>query len=213
MDRPLTFLGIAGSLRRESYNRAALRAAQRLCPQGVTLETFDIASLPLYNQDEERAPPVVLAELKRRIRAADAIVFATPEYNYSMSGVLKNALDCASRPYGDNAWAGKPVAIMSASVGQFGGMRAQYHLRQSLVFLDMYPVNQPEVAIPNAAKAFGPDGDLVDETSRELIRRLLAALADWTRRLQPAGPRHEAAANDETARRRGPPREAANARS
>jgi chromate reductase, NAD(P)H dehydrogenase (quinone) len=197
MDRPLTFLGIAGSLRRESYNRAALRAAQRLCPQGVTLETFDIAPLPLYNQDEEHAPPVVLAELKRRIRAADAIVFATPEYNYSLSGVLKNAIDCASRPYGDNAWAGKPVAIMSASVGQFGGMRAQYHLRQSLVFLDMYPVNQPEVAIPNAAKAFGPDGDLVDETSRELIRRLLAALADWTRGLQPAGPRNEAAANDE----------------
>lgn len=198
MTRPLTFLGIAGSLRRESYNRAALRAAQRLCPDGVTLETFDIAPLPLFNQDDERNPPLALIELKRRIRAADAIVLATPEYNYSMPGVLKNALDCASRPYGDNAWAGKPVAILSASVGQFGGIRAQYHLRQSLVFLDMYPINQPEVAIPNAAKAFGADGDLVDETARKLIRDLLAKLARWTRRLDPARePAPADAANDE----------------
>jgi chromate reductase len=184
MAAALTFLGIAGSLRDGSYNRAALRAAQRLVPEGVSLETFDIAAIPPYNQDEETRPSLALTELKRRIRAADAIVFATPEYNYSIPGVLKNAIDCASRPYGDNAWAGKPAAIMSASAGAFGGMRAQYHLRQSMVFLDMHPLNRPEVAIAHAAKAFGADGRLTDETSRKLIAELLARLAQRTRRLR-----------------------------
>src|SRR5512145_595861 len=107
MDDTLQFLGIAGSLRRGSFNRAALRAAQRLVPAGVALEAFDIGRLPLYNQDHESAPAHAVSELKRAIRAADAIVIATPEYNYSVPGVLKNAIDCASRPYGDNAWAGK----------------------------------------------------------------------------------------------------------
>ena len=186
MPRSLTFLGIAGSLRRESYNRALLRAAGALTPPDVTLETFDIASLPLFNQDEEQTPPMALAEFKRAIRDADAIVFATPEYNYSIPGVLKNAIDCASRPYGDSAWKGKPVAVMGASIGAFGAMRAQLHLRQTFVFLEMYPVNQPEVAIGNAAKAF-ENGDLVDAKSRKLVAELLQALAELTLRISPAG--------------------------
>lgn len=177
MNAPLTFLGIAGSLRRGSYNRAALRAAQQLLPTGVTLVTFEIGHLPLFNQDDEHDPSPALMEFKRAIRSADGILLATPEYNYSIPGVLKNAIDCASRPYGDNAWAGKPVAMMSASVGAFGGIRAQYHLRQAFVFLDMYPVNQPEVAIPNADTAFGKDGELLDEQARNLIGKLLEALA------------------------------------
>ena len=185
MPHPLTFLGIAGSLRRESYNRAALRAAAKLAPRGVTLDTFDIASIPLFNQDGERSPPQALTEFKRAIRAADAIVLATPEYNYSIPGVLKNAIDCASRPYGDNAWKGKPVAVMGASVGAFGAVRAQLHLRQTFVFLEMHPVNQPEVAIGNAEKAFDKDGELVDEKARKLIADLLQALADLTLRLTP----------------------------
>src|SRR5262249_33710140 len=115
MDTPLTFLGIAGSLRRASYNRAALRAAQALVPDNVTLAIHDIGTLPLFNQDSETAPPPALVDFKRAIRAADAIVIATPEYNYSIPGVLKNAIDCASRPYGDSAWTGKPVAVMGAS--------------------------------------------------------------------------------------------------
>jgi chromate reductase len=187
MNDPLRFLGIAGSLRRDSFNRAALRAAQRLVPEGVTLDTFEIGRLPLYNQDEERDPPRAVVELKRAIRAADAIVFASPEYNYSIPGVLKNAIDWASRPYGDSAWTGKPVALLGASVGAFGAMRAQYHLRQTFVFLDMHPLNQPEVAIPNAAKAFSENGELTDQTARKLIAELLQALAVQTRRMRSVG--------------------------
>jgi chromate reductase len=183
MNTPLSFLGIAGSLRRGSYNRAALRAAVHLVPPDVMLRTFDIGGLPLYNQDDESAPPPAVIELKRAIRAADAIVLASPEYNYSIPGVLKNAIDWASRPYGDSAWEGKPVALLGASVGAFGAIRAQYHLRQAFVFLNMHPVNQPEVAIANAAKVFTSDGSLEDETTRQRIAELLRALADLAHRL------------------------------
>ncbi len=176
MADPITILGIAGSLRKDSFNKGALRAAQQLVPQGAKLEICDIAGLPFFSQDEERNPPAKLAEFKQKIRAADAILIATPEYNYSIPGVLKNAIDCASRPYGDNAWAGKPVAIMSASIGAFGGMRAQYHLRQCFVFLNMDCVLQPEVAIPTASQRFDAQGNLMDEASKKLIGQLLQAL-------------------------------------
>src|SRR5579864_7450770 len=139
-----TILGIAGSLRKQSINRALLRAAQGLVPDGVELRIFELEGLPLFNQDEESNPIKKVTEFKAAIRAADAILLATPEYNYSTSGVLKNAIDCASRPYGDSAWAGKPVAVMGASIGTLGTARAQYHLRQSFVFLDMHPLNQPD---------------------------------------------------------------------
>ena len=172
----LTILGIAGSLGKGSYNRAALRAAQKLAPENVAIETFEIDGLPGFNQDDEKNPPVKVSELKSRIRAADAILLATPEYNYSIPGVLKNAIDWASRPYGDSAWAGKPVAIMGASVGVFGTARAQYHLRQTFVFLNMDAVNQPEVMI-NASKSFDDQGNLTDQSTRDLIGKLLANLA------------------------------------
>lgn len=176
MPDPITILGIAGSLRKDSYNKAALRAAQELCPQGAKLEICDIAGLPLFNQDEERNPNPKVTEFKQRIRAADAILIATPEYNYSIPGALKNAIDCASRPYGDNAWAGKPVALMSASISLFGGVRAQYHLRQCFVFLNMDDVKQPEVAIPTAGQRFDAQGNLTDEATKKLIGQLLQAL-------------------------------------
>jgi chromate reductase, NAD(P)H dehydrogenase (quinone) len=181
MAEPITILGIAGSLRKESYNRGALRAAQKLCPEGVKLEIFELEGIPLYSQDQERSPAARVAEFKARIRGVDAILIATPEYNYSVPGVLKNAIDCASRPYGDSAWDGKPVALMSASVGAFGGMRAQYHLRQSFVFLNMDAVLQPEVAIGNAQKAFDEHSNLTDETSKKLIRQLLEKLVQKAR--------------------------------
>jgi chromate reductase len=177
----ITILGIAGSLRKDSYNKGALRAAQLLCPQGAKIEIYDLAGLPLFNQDEEKSPHPKVAEFKQRIRAADAILIATPEYNYSIPGVLKNAIDCASRPYGDNAWAGKPVALMSASIGAFGGVRAQYHLRQCFVFLNMEALLQPEVAIANASQRFDAQGSLVDESSKKLIVQLLQALVTKTR--------------------------------
>jgi len=180
----LKILGIPGSLRQASFNRYALVAAQSLLPPDVSLDIFELDGIPVYNQDLDKQPPARVVEMKARVRAADAILFATPEYNYSMPGVLKNAIDWASRPYGDSAWQGKPVAMMSASVGILGGARAQYHLRQSFVFLNMYPVNQPEVLIANAAQRFNERGELTDEAARELIRKLLAELVAWTRRLK-----------------------------
>jgi chromate reductase, NAD(P)H dehydrogenase (quinone) len=180
-DDKIHVLGIAGSLRRGSFNRAALHAAVALAPPGMTIEPYDIAAIPLYDQDHEKPGPAAVQDFKSRIRAADAILFATPEYNYSIPGVLKNAIDCASRPHGDNAWDGKPAAILSASVGAFGGARAQYHLRQCFVYLNMYAVNQPEVMIPNGATSFDASGQLTDETSRKLIRALLESLGTLTR--------------------------------
>src|SRR3712207_1628595 len=152
MNQQTRILGISGSLRRESYNSAALRAAVGLAPEGAAVETFGLDGIPLFNQDEELNPPAQVVELKRRVREADALLFVTPEYNYSVPGVLKNAIDWASRPYGDNAWDGKPAAIMGASTGAIGTARAQYHLRQVFVFLNVYPVNEPEVMIGNAAE-------------------------------------------------------------
>lgn len=176
-------LGIAGSLRRASYNRAALRAASTLVPEGATIETFEIDGLPGFSEDEEQNPPAKVTELKQKIREADAILIVTPEYNYSIPGVLKNAIDWASRPYGDSAWSGKPAAIMGASVGTIGTARAQYHLRQMMVFLNMFPINQPEVMIANAHERFDSEGNLTHEATREFIRQLLQNLVDWTRRI------------------------------
>jgi len=180
----LTILGIAGSLRKGSYNRAALRAAVSLVPDGVAIETFDLAGIPPFNEDDEQNPPAAVTELKARVRAADAILLVTPEYNYSIPGVLKNAIDWASRPYGDSAWNGKPVAVMGASVGTLGTARAQYHLRQCFVFLNMHPLNAPEVMITAAHERFDADAKLTDDGTRQRIGHLIEALAAWTRRLK-----------------------------
>jgi len=184
VNNPIVILGIAGSLRRDSFNRLALQAAQQLVPEGSRIDVADIDGLPGFNQEDESEPPAKVTELKQKIRDADAILFVTPEYNYSVPGVLKNAIDWASRPYGDSAWSGKPVAIMGASIGTMGTARAQYHLRQMFVFLNMHAVNQPEVMIGNAAKRFDEQGNLTDETSRKLIQQLLQELVRWTKLLQ-----------------------------
>lgn len=179
-------LGFAGSLRRQSYNRAALKAAVKVVPSGITLNTFDLDGIPPFNQDHEKEPPPAVRQFKAAIVEADAILIVTPEYNYSVPGVLKNAIDWASRPYGDSAWDGKPVGIMGASVGMLGTGRAQYHLRQMFVFLNMFPLNQPEVMIANADEKFDDDGNVKDEKTAQKIRELLEALADWARRLKKA---------------------------
>ena len=178
-------LGIAGSLRKASYNRGALRAAQQLCPEGAKIEVFELDGIPPFNQDEERTPPQKVLDLKNRIRTADAILLVTPEYNYGMPGVLKNAIDAASRPYGDNAWSGKPVAIMSAALSMGGGVRAQYQLRQAFVFLNMDAVVQPEVAIGNAPQRYDEQGNLTDETSKKLIAQLVKNLVEKVPILRP----------------------------
>ena len=184
MASPVRIFGVAGSLRHASYNRAALRAAGTLLPADATLDIFELDGLPGFNEDEEKNPPPRALDMKRRVRGADAVLIATPEYNYSVPGVLKNAIDWASRPYGDCAWAGKPAAIFGASPGALGTARAQYHLRQMMVFLDMHPLNKPELMIGHAAAKFDQDGHLKDEDTRKRLRELLEALASWTRKLR-----------------------------
>jgi chromate reductase len=177
----LNILGIVGSLRKASYNHFLLKTAKELVPSGAALELFELQGIPVFNQDEEMAPPPAVIELKRRILAADAILFATPEYNYSLPGGLKNAIDWASRPSGQSAWRGKPAAVMGASVGTLGTSRAQYHLRQILVAQDMPVVNQPEVMIANAAQWFDERGRIEDQATRQLIRMLLENLVQLSR--------------------------------
>ena len=177
----INVLAICGSLRTGSYNRAALRTAIELKPPGMAIETADISAFPLYNEDvrAQGFPPPV-ETVRRQIAAADALLFVTPEYNYSMSGVLKNAIDWASRPP-DQPFAGKPVAIMGAAAGMAGSARAQYDLRRCCVFLDMHPLNKPEVLIGQAQTKFDAEGRFTDEVGRGLIRDLLVALEQWTR--------------------------------
>lgn len=184
METKLKILGFAGSLRAGSYNKALLRAAAALLPNDATLETFDLDGIPPFNQDLEMDMPAKIKEFKSKIREADAILISTPEYNYSVPGVLKNAIDFASRPYGDNPFDGKPVAIMSVSIGMLGGARAQYHLRQIFVFLNMYPTNGPEVIVNFAQNKFDLDGKLTDEDTRRFLKQLLENLVNWTKRLR-----------------------------
>jgi chromate reductase len=183
MEGKVKILGLVGSLRKASYNRALMRAAVELTPDSASIEVFDIAPIPPFNQDLEKDPPQIVKDFKAKIRAADAVLIASPEYNYSIPGVLKNAIDSASRPYGDNAFDGKPVAVMSASIGMIGGARAQYHLRQSFVFLNMYPVNYPEVMLAYAGDHVDEKGVLTNQDTRDLIRKLLEELVIWTKRL------------------------------
>src|ERR1700730_11880256 len=177
----ISVLGICGSLRKASYNMAALRAAIAQRPAGMTVEVADISQIPPYNEDvrQQGFPPSV-ETLRRQTAAADALLFACPEYNYSMSGVLKNAIDWASRPP-DQPFAGKPCAIIGAAAGMAGSARAQYDLRRSGVFLDMHPLNKPEVLIGQAQSKFDAEGKLLDEVAHNLLRDLLANLAAWTR--------------------------------
>jgi chromate reductase len=183
MDKKIYILGFAGSLRKQSYNKALLAAAREVVPDDATLEIFDLEGIPPFNQDLELQPPDKVKEFKAKIRSADAILIATPEYNYSIPGVLKNAIDWASRPYGDNAFAGKPVGVMGASIGMLGTARAQYHLRQSFVFLNMLPLNQPEVIIPFVQEKIDNNGRLTDEKTRKKIGELLESLVTWTKRI------------------------------
>jgi len=184
MNRKVHILGFAGSLRKQSYNKAILAVATETVPDGTSLEVFDLEGIPPFNQDLELQPPDKIKEFKARIRAADAILIATPEYNYSIPGVLKNAIDWASRPYGDNAFDGKPVAVMGASIGKLGTARAQYDLRRSFVFLNMLPLNQPEVMGSFAQDKVDSKGRVTDENTRKRIKELRESLVAWTRRMK-----------------------------
>ena len=172
-------LGLSGSLRKGSFNTATLREAVELAPEGMSIEIADLSAIPLYDGDVEAAGmPESVVALKGAIARADALLISTPEYNYSISGVMKNTIDWASRPP-EQPFDGKPIAILGASPGRLGTARAQYHLRQVFVFLNGRILNRPEVMIGGAAQAFDDQGRLTDETARELIGQQLAALRDW----------------------------------
>ena len=183
MDK-IKVLGFAGSLRKGSYNKALLRTAREESPEDMELEVFDIEGIPPYNQDLDNDMPARVKEFKQKIKAADAILIATPEYNYSVPGVLKNAIDWASRPPGDNSWDDKPVAVMSASIGMIAGARAQYHLRQTFVYVNMHALNRPEVMVPFVADKVDASGQVTDAKTREKVKEMMVGLAAWTRRLR-----------------------------
>ena len=172
---------LVGSLRKESWNRKMAKALIALAPAPLKLEIVEIGELPLYNQDYEPDPPPVVTAFKERIARADAILFVTPEYNRGAPGVLKNAIDVGSRPYGKSSWNGKPTAVVSVSPGAIGGLGANLQLRISFVFLNMPAMQQPEAYIGGAPKLFDDKGELVEAT-REFMSKFLQAFADWIER-------------------------------
>ena len=180
----LTILGISGSGRKRSYNTALLEEAKQLLPRDATLEVVDVSKLPLYNQDLDHDLPEAVKDLKKKIRSADAILIATPEHNYSVTAVLKNAIEWGNRPPRDTSWSGKPAAVISASTGLRGGVRAQLHLRQIMIDLNMYPINRPLLLVANAKDKFNEDLRLTDEETIQTLRDVLSSLVEWTRRLQ-----------------------------
>ena len=179
----IRIFGFAGSLRKDSYNKGILRAAAELLPEDTDLEIFDLEGIPLFSQELELNPPAKVREFKEKIEAADALLIATPEYNYSIPGVLKNAIDWGSRPYGDSSFDEKPVAIMGASIGSLGSVRAQHHLRQSCVFLNMHLLNKPEVVVGDVNEKFDANGILTDDKTKEIVRSLLVHLVAWAQKI------------------------------
>ncbi len=184
MNGRIQVLGIAGSLRRASYNRGLIRAAEQVVPEGVDFRTFDLLPIPLFNQDvEAEGDPAPVQELKARIGEADALLIAAPEYNYSIPGVLKNAIDWASRPPNSSSLRHKPIGLMGASPGGFGTARSQLALRQVFLFTKSLVLPEPELYVATAYQKFDQDGDLLDDETRRRVRALLEALIDWTRRV------------------------------
>ncbi|TLY05552.1 MAG: NAD(P)H-dependent oxidoreductase [Thaumarchaeota archaeon] len=180
----IRILGISGSGRRRSHNTALLEAAKELLPEDAALDVHDVSAFPLFNQDLEVEIPPPIRRFKEKVRRADAILFATPEHNYSISALLKNAIEWGNRPEEDNSWDGKPAAIMSASTSPRGGARAQLHLRQIMVDLNMYPINSPQLLLARAQQHFDANMKLTDLEFRGILRELLTSLVEWTRRLR-----------------------------
>ena len=172
---------IVGSLRKDSFNRKVAKTLMLLAPATLDMEIVEIGQLALYNQDDDGAPPATYTEFRDRIKSYDGVLFCTPEYNRSVPGVLKNAIDVGSRPYGHSAWAGKPCAVVSVSPGASGAFGANHHLRQSLVFLDMPTMQQPEAYIGNVAKLY--DGDnLTEDSTKAFLQKFVDAFSTWVER-------------------------------
>jgi chromate reductase, NAD(P)H dehydrogenase (quinone) len=171
-----------GSLRKESFNRKMARALAEVAPSGMKLEIIEIGDLALYNEDLEKQPPQSWLKFRERVRVADAVLFVTPEYNRSVPGCLKNAIDVGSRPYGKSVWTGKPGAVVSVSPGAIGAFGANQHLRQSMVFLNVPMMQQPEAYIGGAADMFDAQGKLTNDKTREFLTKFLQAFASWIAR-------------------------------
>jgi chromate reductase, NAD(P)H dehydrogenase (quinone) len=178
MDKTRDVAVIVGSLRKDSINRKVANVLAELAPAGLKLTVVEIGQLPIYNQDHDEAPPTAWTSFRERIKAADAVLFVTPEHNRSVPAALKNAIDIGSKPSGKNAWSGKPGAIVSVSPGAISGFGANHHLRQSLVFLNVPAMAQPEAYIGGADKLFGADGKLADGT-RSFLRSFMEAYGAW----------------------------------
>ena len=178
---------VVGSLRKDSFNRKMAMALVGLAPEGLKLELVEIGQLPHYNQDDDANPPAASAAFKQKIAGVDAVLFVTPEYNRSVPGVLKNAIDIASRPYGKSAWSGKPAAVMTVSPGAIGGFGANHHLRQSLVFLDMPTLAQPEAYVGGAGDMFDEAGAFKKPETKKFAEKFMAAFAQWIARTAKAG--------------------------
>jgi chromate reductase len=170
---------IVGSLRKDSINRKVANALIALAPSSLALSIVDIGGLPLYNQDDDASPPAAWTTFRERVKAAGAVLFVTPEHNRSVPAALKNALDIASRPYGQNAWSGKPGAVVSASPGAVGGFGANHHLRQSLVFLNVPTLQQPEAYLGAADKLFDTGGKLVNDGTHKFLQQFMQTFALW----------------------------------
>ena len=183
MPAPYNVAVLVGSLRKESLNRKMANAIIALAPSSLKLEIVEIGQLPLFNADHEADPPQTVRDFKQKIESFDAVLFVTPEYNRGVPGVLKNAIDIGSRPYGKSSWSRKPAGVMSVSPGAIGGFGANHQLRQSLVFLDMFPLQQPEAYIGGAGKMFGPDGAIVDDDKRQFVEKFVQAFAAWVERM------------------------------
>lgn len=188
MASPRSVAVLIGSLRKDSLNRKMAQALMAIAPQPLALAEAPIRDLPLFNADLDTDPPAPWTAFRQQVKAADAVLFITPEYNRSVPGCLKNAIDVGSRPYGSSVWQGKPGAVVSVSPGALGGFGANHHLRQSFVFLDILPLQAPEAYVGNAAKLFAEDGSIAVPQTREFMGKFLDAFARWIERIaQPSG--------------------------
>lgn len=172
---------IVGSLRKESYNLKTAKALMKLAPKSLSLELLDISGLPMFNEDLEETPPKEWETFRKKISKADGLLFLTPEYNRSVPGVLKNAIDVGSRPYGENSWFGLPAAIVSVSIGSISGFGANHHLRQSLVFVNVHTMSQPEAYIGNAPNLFDANGNLKDDSTKKFLQDFMEAFESWVK--------------------------------
>jgi chromate reductase len=187
MSTPRDIAVIVGSLRKESLNRKLAKALIELAPASLQPQIIEIGDLPLYNADlEESGVPPAWTTFRERVRRADGVLFVTPEYNRSVPGLLKNAIDVGSRPHGKSVWSGKPGAVASASPGAIGGFGANHHLRQSFVFLDVPAMQQPEAYIGGADKLFDESGKLTNDSTRQFLGKFMQAYAHWLERNLPA---------------------------